>query len=284
LEKSRGVGGRLATRRTANGKFDHGAQFYSLKPPLRSLHERWREKNLVRRWFEKNETTRFASPAGMTALAKDLATELDVRLDTRVTSVRSATRGWQLELESGVRWTGRTVVLTCPLPQALELLQAGGVGFDPALSTVPYAMALVALYEGVRGAVLLSEPDGYGEGLRPAVASVSDQSRKGLSLDGASGQRNLTVVMAPEFSAQYFAQTDAEALDAIRRELLAFDPGFGADTESLKRWRYAHPLTIWPTPFAELAPGLYLAGDAFGGASLNGAATSARALAERLLR
>ena len=33
LDKGRGVGGRLATRRAAEAKFDHGAQYFSTKTP-----------------------------------------------------------------------------------------------------------------------------------------------------------------------------------------------------------------------------------------------------------
>ena len=34
LDEGRGVGGRLATRRTASGVFDHGAQFFTARDPI----------------------------------------------------------------------------------------------------------------------------------------------------------------------------------------------------------------------------------------------------------
>jgi len=43
LDKGRGVGGRLATRRTDSGVFDHGAQFFTARDPqFRLLVEAWR--------------------------------------------------------------------------------------------------------------------------------------------------------------------------------------------------------------------------------------------------
>ena len=52
VEKSRSVGGRLATRRIDKGKADHGAQFFTVRSSeLQKDVERWLEAGWVKRWF-----------------------------------------------------------------------------------------------------------------------------------------------------------------------------------------------------------------------------------------
>ena len=51
LDKGRGVGGRLATRRTQSGIFDHGAQLFTARDPqFRLLVEAWQAAGIVRPW------------------------------------------------------------------------------------------------------------------------------------------------------------------------------------------------------------------------------------------
>ena len=84
VEKSRSVGGRLATRRIGEGKADHGAQFFTVRSPeLEKGVESWLQEGWVRRWFGDSHP-RYTGTEGMNALAKNLATGLTVRLNTKV--------------------------------------------------------------------------------------------------------------------------------------------------------------------------------------------------------
>jgi len=274
LEKSRGVGGRIATRRTANGKFDHGAQFYSLKPAIEPLHRRWVEARLTKLWLEHQGSQRFASATGMTSLAKNLATDLDIRLEKKVLKLRREGNQWQVEIENSEPMTAKNVILTCPLPQSIELLKASGISFDPRLAKVTFAKALVGLYEDVQGVVPSS---GYTETPTETIFSISDQSRKGLSEKSA-----WTVVMDPKFSDKNFDSSDSDILSKITLELKKLEPSFKCGAAQLKKWRYSHPLETYSSSFAQPQAGLFLAGDAFGGPSLNGAVASATALLKEL--
>ena len=51
VDKGRGVGGRLATRRLGPGRADTGAQFFTVRSPAMQamLHE-WQEAGLVYHW------------------------------------------------------------------------------------------------------------------------------------------------------------------------------------------------------------------------------------------
>ena len=37
----------------------------------------------------------------------------------------------------------------------------------------------------------------------------------------------------------------------------------------IKKWKFSHPNSIYPQPFREVSPGLFLAGDSFGSNSVS---------------
>jgi renalase len=51
LDKGRGVGGRMATRRVGDGWFDHGAQFFTVRSErFQRLVSSWLESDIVEEW------------------------------------------------------------------------------------------------------------------------------------------------------------------------------------------------------------------------------------------
>ena len=75
-DKSRGLGGRLATRRSNDGKFDHGIQFIKLDtvadlPEIKSLIR----NNILK---ETKISNLFVGNDGMTSIAKFLAKNLNI--------------------------------------------------------------------------------------------------------------------------------------------------------------------------------------------------------------
>lgn len=140
FEKSRGFGGRMATRRTDSYQFDHGAQFFTtrskqfqeqLNTCIREQHvQAWTprvltldtyEKPFKREWFEPH----YVAVPGMNSLCKALAQDIDVNLEAPIANIEADGRGWRLENSSGTElghfdW----VISTAPAPQADELLPA----------------------------------------------------------------------------------------------------------------------------------------------------------------
>jgi renalase len=149
VEKSRGVGGRLATRRLHGTFADHGTCYLSPKNHLfQQLVNHLVELNVVQPWLEEvyewradgelhrppaaDRTPRYASQQGMTAIAKFLARGLDIRLNQRTIGLElTGNRRWQVTSEETTPdSTARTdlwaeaVVCTVPAPQAITLLQS----------------------------------------------------------------------------------------------------------------------------------------------------------------
>ena len=140
FEKSRGVGGRMATRRADAFEFDHGAQFFTartrefrayLEPliaagvvadwPAVFTQLRGDSDEEQRQWGE--EYPHYVGVPGMNAVAKALAAGLDVRLETMARSLARHGDLWRLTGDRGQSlgefdW----VIVTTPAAQAADLL------------------------------------------------------------------------------------------------------------------------------------------------------------------
>jgi renalase len=296
LDKGRGVGGRMATRRVGAGTFDHGAQFFTVRSErFRALTETWLDAGVVLEWSRgfagadgtpnRDGYPRYRGSEGMTSVPKHLARGLDVRSGERVTEIGPREGAWEVLTQSGARETADALVLTAPVPQSLALLGAGG--FELAedakkrLERISYSpcLALMALIDGPTG---VPEPGGMQIKGEP-LDWISDNRQKGIS--GAPG---ITVHAGPRWSQAHFEEHEAEitlSLLSLAGEQLGQNLRGRTVETSLARWRYS-----WVDEgiedrclVANETPPLIFAGDAFGGAKVEGAALSGLAAADRLL-
>ena len=89
LEKSRGVGGRIATRRDGVSTYDHGAQFYKISDHLKSdLDQFWSTKNISQTWFTNKNDLYKSAPAGLTHLAKSMTDSLEIIFEEKVIEIK----------------------------------------------------------------------------------------------------------------------------------------------------------------------------------------------------
>lgn len=297
LDKGRGVGGRLATRRIDEGVFDHGAQFFtSADAAFAAEVTRWREAGVVEQWFDTrlepdgavvaDGHPRWRGATGMTAIAKHLAAGLEVRTATRVSAIEvldgDPANGWNVVVEDGSVIEAAALVLTAPVPQTLELLEAGGVPLTAddrqELLAITYhpCIAVLALLDGPSG---LPEPGA----LRPASEPldwVADNQRKGISPVPA-----LTVHAGSETSRLLWDSPDDEVVATLLGAVAGLTAAPLEGGVQVQRWRYARPETLHQGSAKELfgLPPVVLAGDAFAGARVPGAATSGWAAADLLL-
>jgi renalase len=120
FDKGRGIGGRLATRRTPDGlQFEHGAQYVTARSAgFEALLEQARTAGAAALWTDGAEGTdrpHSVGTPGMNALAKHLARGLAIRQGIQVTALREAGRGWTLTLPGEEQVFDR-VVVTVPAP------------------------------------------------------------------------------------------------------------------------------------------------------------------------
>jgi predicted NAD/FAD-dependent oxidoreductase len=284
VDKGRSPGGRLATRRIGAATLDHGAQFFTVRSDAFGAHvARWQADGLVREWHrgfgaEADGHPRYVVEGGMNQLAKHLATGLDVRCDTLAFAVRPADGGWDLALDDGSFVAAGALVLTCPLPQTLALLVTADVELPEPLRTLDYdrTLALLAVLDGPSA---VPEPGGVQLGEGTPLSFVADNAGKGISAVPA-----LTLHAGATWSLDHW---DADR-DAVHHELLAAARPWLGDARvvesQVKRWRFATPRHTWPAPCwtAEGRAPLVLAGDAFAGPRVEGAALSGLAAAAAL--
>jgi predicted NAD/FAD-dependent oxidoreductase len=287
LEKGHQVGGRLATRAIGPGLADYGAQFFTVRrPEFRYWVERWIDEKIIFEWstgwsdgslgsVPSDGHPRYAVHGGMRALAIHLAQDLNIFLTTRLVSVAPNQNGWLTLDDKGQSAQAQALLLTPPVPHALDLLNTGGVSLQAAqhaaLVSIDYAPCLTGLF-WVNGEIRLPPP---GAVQRPnaAITWIADNRRKGISPDITL----ITVQAGPEYSRQIWGMSDWEALLALESGLRVYKDYETPVLEShLERWRCSMPTSIYPARcmVAEGLPLLVFAGDAFGGPRIEGAALS----------
>jgi predicted NAD/FAD-dependent oxidoreductase len=288
IERGLSAGGRSATRELAAGRFDTGAQFFTVRSEaFGRLADQWLASGVAYEWcrgFDQPPASpdgyaRYAGRGGMVALARDLASSLDVRLGTAVTAID---RGGVVSLDDGTDISSRAVVLTPPARQSIALLDRGGAAL-PASSRadleairIEPALAVLARLEHPSAV----PPPGGVQLENGAFSFVADNQMKGVSSVPA-----VTLRATGHLSQQRWGEPDAALLADLLR--LA-TPWLGHEpiVAELVRWRYARPVVLelrrCVVVDGQWGP-LVFAGDAFGEARIEGAARSGWAAADAVL-
>jgi predicted NAD/FAD-dependent oxidoreductase len=244
--------------------------------------------NVVRRWSTGFTTPdgsgyldghpRYCGNTGMAAITAYLSQKITIRLAGEVAAV-SYEQGWQVTLTGGERLEAKALLLTPPVPLSLALLSAGGVTLPPEAALLPrldYDPCLSAV--AVLAAPSRIPPPG---GLWPGGARLdwmADNQQKGISALPA-----VTLHATPEYSRERWEAAD----DMVLAELLAEAAtwlGSKVVACTLRRWRYSIPVQLYPgrTLLLESPGPLALAGDAFAGPRVEGAALSGMAAGKAL--
>ena len=310
LEKSRGVGGRMATRRLGGAVCDHGAQFFTVRGnAFGGLVTAAMAAGAVGRWCDgfaqaadseaavepaADGHPRYRGHAGMTDLPKWLAGGVDrgkgaILTESPVVGVRVDGRRLHVAVGGASAPEATTieaaaVVVTAPAPQAVAVLGEAGLGAAVAeqLAGIAYdpCFALMLLLDRPS----LVPPPGGIQFATGDVAWLADNFQKGIS-----PAPTLTVHASAAFSRAHFddpPETVAAALMARVARWIDGDPARAVVERSLHRWRYATPVTVLPQPFlvARTAPPVVVCGDAFAGPRVEGAAASGLAAAAWVAR
>lgn len=285
VEKSRGLGGRMAARRVGDTVVDHGLPVFEAPPGgvLAGLVDAFAPGAVAL------DGDALAWPAGMTALPKAMAAadagpgRVEVLLGTRVAGMRAAGGAVELAQDQGnTIGTFDAVVLTPPAPQAVELLEAGPEpGRADALRDVAYDMAVMVLagYAIADPGWLAARPDAG------PVAYVVNESLKGRA--PVDGVVPVVARLRHEASERLF---DAADVDVLAEALPAVATVLGPGTPDpawaqVKRWRYCVARTRVDQSAANPAGvRIVIAGDAVAaGPSVEDAARTGAWAARRIL-
>lgn len=296
FEKSRGPGGRMATRRRAEFEFDHGAQFFTahsgefrefLAPLLADgVVANWQaafaelDRNGVRAlrsWDD--DYPHFVGTPAMNRIGKYLSDGLNILLETTVAGISRRDGSWAL-LDDDDRELGRFdwVVLTAPAAQTGKLAIA-----HPALIDVCRARTMRACFALMLG---FAEPM-----ILPwQAALVRDADISWMSVNSSKPGREppfTLVVHSTNAWADAHLDDDSDGvLEHLLGEAVAVT-GAKLDAavhQQVHRWRYANiDKQAGPTCFIDDEARLAACGDWFLRGRIEAAFTSANELAARLL-
>ncbi len=286
LDKGRGVGGRLASRRIDGAAFDHGAQGFTTGDSCHAaVGLRERLEGAVADWnpapAARSSPCHWRGVPSMSGVAKHLALGVPVQLETTLTAVRPEATHWVVTTLDGRSITAKALILTPPVPQSLALLDAGGFPLAPALrqrlNIIEYDRCLTVMAV-LEGPSRMQHPGGLFFDSGP-IASITDNQLKGIS-----GEPAVTLHATPDFSLEHW---DHDRMEAGRLLLAAAAEclGAGIRTYQVHGWRYSRPRVTDPEPclLASSVPPLVVAGDAFGQGGVEGSAFSGFEAAKAVL-
>lgn len=299
FEKSRGYGGRAATRTHDGFVYDHGAQYIKGEGAINNnfITERFRTPDLFDItqpvWIfdgsghiqegdpHQNAIPKWSYRSGLTTLAKRMAEGLNVQLNTRITHVQQTPTGWLLtdatEQQSG---PFAQLLITIPSPQAIDLMQASQL--NSALQQTIIANLSAAQYNPLISVTLGYSPTPR---KRPYYALVNTDKVHPISWlawehekapeRAPAGTGLLIAQMAPPYSRDHWKQPDEQAVIQNVAQLVTqlIDEELAAPIfTDIQHWLYALPSVKAnaETLNAQTLPHkLAFCGDAFVGGRVN---------------
>lgn len=314
LDKSRGVGGRMATRRVQSTRVDHGVRYLEptgdyLKHLIQQLEKSENPETKLTIWtdqayeFRNHQLQRVANSypyyimrSGMSSVAKYLAEDLEIKFSLRVESLSlTEDKTWQLNFESITQnstekpqpLTAKIVIIAIPAPQAVTLLETVpslvNTEFLDTIRSVEYNPCITVMVGYPAHTHLL--PDWK------AVNFINHEQLAWVGLD-SSKRFNLTqpvfvIQSSAKFAEQFLETTDLtiigqQLIESVNNTLI---PNFkNPEWIQIHRWRYAFCrkplltsyLTI-PTPLP-----LICIGDWCGGNNIESALKSGQDAADWL--
>jgi photolyase PhrII len=301
FDKSRGVGGRMATRRTAEGwQFDHGAQYFTSRDERFTRYvQSWVEDGLVQPWHgrivqlckgeviaDKGDTPRYVPIPSMSSLARAFATDLSITLNTTIRELirreQNGTPKWQL-IDDASQSHGEfdVVLINCPPPQA-EMLLRNHSPISQTISEIemfPCWASMIRLREGCH--------------LPFDAAFVDDNPLSWICRnDTKPGRTKMAeacwVLHASSAWSKEHLELDAAQVEPLLHQAFADAVGLAKDQimgVGTHRWRYAVPASVLSQPSLwDATQRVGACGDWCGGPRVEGAYLSGAAMAGDVLR
>jgi predicted NAD/FAD-dependent oxidoreductase len=291
FDKARRPGGRANTREHGPYRFDHGAQFFTVRDPLVHSHlDTWIREGVVAEWTGSlvrikggtvepaSDAVRYVGVPGMIGLPTHLARDLKVRTDTRVGRLCRESPGWTLYAEDDSKLGSfEAVLVALPAPQAKDLL-AHAPGMQSQIQKVEMAPCWAGMY--VFEEPLALEFEGAflsGEPLSWVARDSSKPDRPGVEA--------WVFHAGPEWTRENLSMDRDEAAKALLRE---FQSLFGVVPKVVfqRAHRWAYALASDPARHGALFDGnlgIGACGDWCMGGRVEGALLSGMAMAHQVL-
>ena len=244
LDKARGPGGRTATRRDEQRRFDHGAPFIRTNDTAFREHlDAWCDAGVIAPWVGRFATPgpRWTGFPAMNELCKALLDHDAIELRTQTTAARLAsTRGWTvLNTHDSPIASAPRVVVTAPAAQARDLLAGTALAARITADHDPCWTAVLGF-----ASPLTIELDTIDDCNGPIASAVRNNAKP-----GRHPEETWVVHAGAAWSAEHLELEPAQVLPLLISEFaeLAMSHGAGPmanpDDAIAHRWRYAHVRT-----------------------------------------
>jgi renalase len=279
FEKSRGLGGRMATRRVGSLQFDHGAQYLTARGArFQSVLARWQAEGNVAEWLPG----KWVGTPGMTAPARALAAGVRVIRECRVTGLVGGPGNWRLVSDTApasviAQESFDAVIMAIPAPQIDALAASAGIRFAE-LARVRYAPCLTLM-------LAFDQPTELHEPFfSPSHGPIAWIARNDSKPGRDKAPKTVVVHATPAWSRAHIddpAETAADALlTSVRRQIGDAEPVF----RMVHRWLYARVEQTAGSPFLwDPAQQVGACGDWVGGPRVECAFDSGEALAAAII-
>lgn len=302
FDKGRGPGGRMATRRADPLRFDHGAQYFTVRDPrFRALVDRWIADGVAARWDgrvvripapgrwseirpEGADAVRYVGMPSMNAPVRLMASTVPTRCGVRVAPPRREGARWRLtDEDGGALGLFDAVVVSAPAAQTAALLADA-----PALAARAAAVRMVGCWAVM--AAFETRIDVPFDAAFVDEGPLSWIARDG-SKPGRPAAETWVLHAGPEWSQDHIERT---ADDAARHLLDAFaavvPAAIGRPVHAVAhRWRFAQPTApseeecLYDPALGIGACGDWCLAPRLEGAFLSGSAAADRVMASRPL-
>ncbi len=309
LEKSRGFGGRMATRYAGdeqNVKMDHGVPFFTARSSeFQSFSAELLEKGLIRIWgknfsfydgeklIERNpnptELTTFSAVDGMNSIGKYLSRWVDVKTGANVGGLthigenRRKKRAWMVNLSSRDTFEADAIIIATPAPQAYGILNT--------TTDETATLKMVSEIDEISYRPSFSLMLGYGDAEIPGWEGIVCKNSPIRFISNEGSKRNngqpcsLVVHSTDEFAGKHRHSDEETVKKALLSELSGIAGSWASTPEwsQLHFWKYSQPVKSLDRPFFDLEvedTPLALAGDYFDGKDIDAAYRSGYKLAQ----
>ncbi|TVQ69515.1 MAG: hypothetical protein EA363_09495 [Balneolaceae bacterium] len=301
FEKSKGYGGRMATRRIDGDsafRIDHGTPYMTgTSGGFRTFLGELEEQGLITHWSDRlscytdgqilpelpgrDPQPMYVAPDGMNSIGKYLGRRLDIYFEEKVGGIthiggsRTAKSPWMINSASINVFEADAVIIATPAIQAYGLVSTAQDEFD--------LRKMITVLDDISYSSTISMMAGYGERIpaewkailcdHPVISWICNEASK----RDFSGDMNLVVHTTDKFAREMAETEDTVRMESkILKELGNILGSWAARPEWLQShfWRYHLPKKSLDMPFLEseddLAP-IALVGDYFQGRSMEAA-------------
>ena len=279
LEKGRGVGGRMSTRRRDGAIFDHGAQFFTVRDPrFKKWVDVWQQEDLIETWYEYGDSGKHLRAApSMTGIAKHLAKDLEIYRETLVEQASHADH-WTVTTKDGRSLKSRALITTAPIPQSLAILDQAKITVPDSLRSITYHRCIVAMAILDRQSPITENNGAIKLDTEP-IQWIGDNQRKGISPQPA-----LTIHSTPAFAEQHWDTPNEERIPLLIEAAKSHLGEAKVLSTDGHRWGFSQPTSAYSEEaYIDRPIRLAIAGDGLVGGRVEGAALSGLTAATAIL-